>query len=82
MVELDHKMPKEPTIMRHDCFQLMVDSVISETGQSVRSFVVRELRPELGPVPTLLLLTVVQIVREKLLKLKLAKPGIVQVIMR
>ena len=60
-------------------FQLTVDSVISETGQSVRSFVVRELRPELGPVPTLLLLTVVQIVREKLLKLKLAKLTIVQV---
>ena len=72
-------MPKEPTIMQHDCFQLMVDSVISETGQSVRSFVVRELRPELGPVPTLLLLTVVQIVKEKRLKLKLAKPTIVQV---
>ena len=75
-------MPKEPTIMRRDCLQLTVDSVISETGQSVRSFVVRELRPEPGPVPTLLLLTVVQIVREKLLKLKLAKSGIVQVIMR
>ena len=60
-------------------FQLTVDLVISETGQSVRSFVVRELRPEPGPVPTLLLLTVVQIAREKLLKLKLAKLTIVQV---
>ena len=53
--------------------------MISETGQSVHSFVVRELRREPGPVPTLPPLTVVQIVREKLLKLKLAKLTIVQV---
>ena len=82
MVELNNKNVKEPTIMRYDCLQLTEDSVISETGQSVRSFVVKELRPEPGPVPTLPPLTVVQIVREKLLKLKLARSGIVQVIMR
>ena len=53
--------------------------MISETGQSVRSFVVRGLIPEPGPVPTLPPLTVVQIVREKLLKRKLARLTIVQV---
>ena len=53
--------------------------MITETGQSVRSFVVRELKQEPGPVPTLPPLTVEQIVREKLLKLKLAKLTIVQV---
>ena len=79
MVRLNKKKQKEPKTMRYDCLQLTEDSVISETGQSVRSFVVRELRQEPGPVPTLPPLTVVQIVREKLLKLKLARLTIVQV---
>ena len=42
--------------------QPTVDSAISQIGQSVPNFVVQELRAELGPVLTLLLLMVEQIV--------------------
>ena len=59
--------------------QSTVVSAISETGQNAHNFVVRELRPEPGLVLTPPLLTVVQIVRGKLLKLKLARSEIVQV---
>ena len=71
----------EINIKRQRTLQLTVDLVTSENGQNVlaRKFVVRELRREAGPVPTLLLLTVVQIVREKLRKHKLAISEIVPV---
>ena len=53
----------------------------SENGQNVlvQKFVARELKQEPGLVLTLLLLTVVQIVREKLPKHKVAISGIVPV---
>ena len=45
-------------------FQLMAVGVTMGTGQNVQLIVAEVLRPDPGPAPTLLLLMVVQIVRE------------------
>ena len=62
--------------MEQDYSQLMEVGVISEIGLSVQMTVVKAPKPELNFATTLLLLTVVLIVKERTLKLKSARRNV------
>ena len=66
-------------LSHHSIIQLMVDGVITETGQNVQLIVGEEHKPEPGHVQTQLQLMVVQIVLGRQLKLKTATLNLVQV---